>query len=129
MSNRSLIRQLPSSNAIRLANALYQTYLHDNNPNLHIRKELVYQLFRRSEDNPDESTIKELFFELIEPCVVKNFEYNGKLIEWKTVSFCRLLSEISKENDYIDVEIDELFLAALESEEEESLIAFSNIPK
>lgn len=126
---KPLIRSLPGANVIRLANALYQTYISGYNPLLHIRKELVYRLFRRSDDNPDETVIKQLFDELNEPCVVQDFEYQGKLIEWQTVSFCRLLSDITSENDYIDIEINELFLAVLQSEEEESLIAFSNIPK
>lgn len=120
---------MPGPNAVRLANALYQTYVSEDNPVLHIRKELLFQLYRRIDDNPTESKIQELFTELNEPCAIENFQYEGKLIEWQMVSFCRLLSPIIPENDYVDVEINELFLAVLRSEEKESLIAFSKIPK
>lgn len=130
MSEREpLIRSLPSKNAIRLANALYQTYITEQEPVLHIRKTLLFQLYRRIDDEPSELKIEQLFNELNEPCAVQNFEYEGKLIEWQMVSFCRLLSPITPENEYVDVEINELFLAVLRSEEEESLIAFSEIPK
>lgn len=124
-----LIRSLPGPNAIRLANALYQTYVSEGEPLLHIRKELLFQLYRRLDDEPSDLKIEQLFNELNEPCAVENFEYEGKLIEWRMVSFCRLLSPIAPENEHVDVEINELFLSVLRSEENESLIAFSEIPK
>lgn len=130
MSKREpLIRSLPSRDAIRLANALYQTYITEQEPVLHIRKTLLFQLYRRIDDEPSDAKIEQLFNELNEPCAVQNFEYEGERIEWRMVSFCRLLSPIDSDNVYVDVEINELFLAVLRSEEEESLIAFSEIPK
>jgi len=124
-----LIRSLPSTDAIKLANALYQVYRRECSPLLHIRKSLICQLYGWTGDEWCDVQVASLFNELNEPSLVENFIYKGELIEWKVVAFCQLISAINSDYEYIDIEINELFLAVLQSEKSETLIAFSEIPK
>ncbi|MCK9371791.1 MAG: hypothetical protein M0P91_01230 [Sulfuricurvum sp.] len=124
-----MIRSLPSADAVKLANALYQAYVREGTSRLHIRKSLICHLYGWKGDEWCDTQITSLFRELNEPSLIEDFLYQGELIKWKVVTFCQLLSPLNSDSEYIDIEINELFLSALQNEKSESLIAFSQIPK
>lgn len=124
-----MIRLLPSAEAIRLANALYQAYVREATARLRIRKSLICHLYGWESDGGCDGRIAALFHELNEPSLIEDYLYKGELITWKVVTFCELLSEINSDHEYIEIEINELFLSALQNEKSETLIAFSQIPK
>lgn len=124
-----LIRSLPSAGAIKLANALYQAYVREGAPRLHIRKSLICNIYGWGGEKGCSTQIASLFRELNEPSLIEDFLYQGEVIQWKVVTFCQLLSPLDSESEYIDIEINELFISALQNEKSESLIAFSEIPK
>ncbi|MGD9971161.1 MAG: hypothetical protein AB7S65_12000 [Sulfuricurvum sp.] len=126
MHSIPLIRSLPGAEAIRLANELYKMYDESGNPRLRIRHSLLCRFFGQYGKERCGEKIRSVFAELNEPCALRNFEYKGELIQWRVIHFCDILTESIDENDFIDIQLNELFIEALKAEPAETLLNFSN---
>ena len=111
---RSFIVELPSKDAIKLANAIYNTYIFEGkNPYLSLSVKRLCDMYNMFDDEDSHAYIRELFEELNEPAVVENFKYRGHIIDWKVISFCEFEHVWKDDDPYIEVNLNEMYLAAM----------------
>lgn len=105
-----------SDNAKRLANAIYNTYIQEKYPYIEISVKRLYKMF--GEDHYTHSQeeferLQSLFEELNEPVALTNFKYGSKTYPWVVVQFCEFEKEWEIGDETIDIQINEMYLAAM----------------
>ena len=119
-----LIAERPSERAVRLANDIYFTYLYEDTPSLHIPLTRLCEVFGNSNILEVKQMVEETFAELNEPIVLSNCSFQGKNIEWMVLEFFTYMFSDIDGNEYIELEINEKYLHALEILDEEPYINF-----
>lgn len=125
MENRDDIQfkmQTLSDDAIKLANVLYNTYINENDAELHIPVIKLCDVFNYVCDDISKSMIMKLFEELNEPILIPHFEYYGKKMQWQMLSFCSFDEVWKLEDDFIDIYINEIYLHVLKNYVDEPFI-------
>lgn len=105
-----------SDDAVKLANALYNTYVQEDYPYLQVSVKRLCEIFGYSGYTPGPEAlahIRTLFEELNEPIAVVNFKYGSRTYDWKVLSFCRFEKPWQEEDATIEIVIDEMYLAAV----------------
>ena len=105
-----------SPEAERLANALYNTYIQEKYPYIDIPVKRLYQMFCKDYYTHSKSEFEhllKLFHELNEPVALSNFKYGTKVYPWKAVQFCEFEKGWSIEDEYVEIHINEMYLAAM----------------
>lgn len=105
-----------SSEAKRLANAIYNTYVQEGYPYIDIPVKRLSQMFCPDHFTYSESDMAYLvgiFEELNEPIALTNFKYGSKTYQWKAVQFCEFEREWKLEDEYVEIHLNEMYLAAM----------------
>ena len=102
-----------SDDAAHLANALYNTYVLEDDPELEISVDRLYAAFRYARAPESYKYLIHLFMELNEPIAVSDFEYRGTIYGWKILEFCTFDKPWQEADDYIELQINEMYLAAM----------------
>lgn len=125
VAKRSVMKR-PSEEAVKLANKIYFTSIQEGASYLYLSlKQLCNILDNCTEkDWFAKGRITELLEELSEPVAVENFTYNRKQIKWQAISF--LTYEFCTEDDgeYVDIELNEMFIEVMKQIEAEPYINF-----
>ena len=102
-----------SEHALKLANALYNTYVQEKYPYLEISVEKLCGIFGLVYDAEAVAYLRGIFDELNEPIAVKDFLYGSKRYSWKILQFCEFEEEWKDGDTHIEVHIDEMYLEAM----------------
>jgi len=105
-----------SDDAIKLANVLYNTYVQEHYPYLEISVVRLCEVFGYSAYPVSKEAIEylqEVFDELNEPVLVTNFKFGSRIHDWKVIQFCEFDHPWEEEDEYIEVTINEMFIAAM----------------
>jgi len=107
ITKQKLLQEPFDDTALKLARAIYNTYL-ENNEDLfmEIKITTVLRLLKLNSSREDLKYLRFLFEELNEPLCVKNFKYCAKRYAMRFVVFC---SYTIKE-ETIEIELSEEFL-------------------
>ena len=98
----------PSSDAVRLANAIFHTYKVDEykNPELEVPLSTVCKMFNRECNAESTGFIAALLNEILsEPVAVIGKELNRKLIVWETYDLFELLQPVQMSGGFIRLKI------------------------
>lgn len=98
----------PSSDAVRLANAILHTYLGDEYKDLELEVpfKTVCAMFKLECNHESIAYVSGLINEILdEPIAVINKELDHKVIEWKTYDFFTLLKPIEMGGDVIHLRL------------------------
>lgn len=112
---KRLIIKHPSEAAVKLANSIYFTSIQEGEPYVYLSLKQLYKLF----DDFDETDwyakdqITRLLEELSEPVAIENFTYNRKEIVWQAISFISYEFTMEKDEEYVDIELNQMFLEAM----------------
>jgi len=125
IEKRSVMKR-PSEDAVKLANSIYFTSIHEGESYLYLSlKQLCIILDNCTEkDWFAKGRLTELLEELSEPVAVEDFTYNRKHIPWQAIAF--LTYEFCTEDDqeYVDIELNEMFIEVMKQIEAEPYINF-----
>lgn len=105
-----------SKDAERLANAIYNTYVQEKYPYIEVSVKRLYQMFGNdhyTHSKEEFEELKAIFEELNEPVALTNFKYGSKTHPWIVVQFCEFENEWSIEDETIEIQINEIYLAAM----------------
>ena len=119
-----LIADRPSDRAVRLANDIYFTYLYEDSSLLYIPLTRLCEVFGNYDVTQVKNMVEETFSELNEPIVLSNCSFQGKHVEWLLLEFFTYTFSEIDGNEYIELEINEQYLHALETLDEEPYINF-----
>jgi len=119
-----LIAERPSDRAVRLANDIYFTYLYEDSPSLHISVMRLCEVFGNHDVVEVKKMVEEAFAELNEPIVLSNCSFQGKHVEWMLLEFFTYTFSEIEGCEYIELEVNEKYLHALETLDEEPYINF-----
>jgi len=114
-----------SSDAVKLANAVYNTYWQEKYPYLIVSVERLFELFgysKESSGKKERQFIRELFEELNEPIRVINFKYGIKVYDWEALQFCVFEKSWEDEDDFIELTINEMYIAVMKEYLEEPFL-------
>jgi len=78
----------PGPEAVKLANAIYNTYMKVQEPMMVLSIERLCGLFGYEPSEETLAYIDSIFDELNEPAAVSNYEYEGEFYTWKPLEFC-----------------------------------------
>jgi len=118
-----------SDDAVRLANAIYNTYVQENYPYLEVGVKRLCQIFGFTGytlAKADLDYVRGLFEELNEPIAVVDFKYGSKTYPWKALQFCAFEKPWKDEDENIEIVINEMYLAAVQEYMEKPFI---NVPR
>ncbi len=119
------ISNLPSAEAIKLANAIYQTYLVEESFTLTISVARLCEIYGFEKTPETIAYFKRLFEELNEPAAVRNYEFKGHFYAWLVVQFCSFDAPWEFEDTQIHLALNELYLDAMARLMDEPYIDFS----
>ena len=102
-----------SDEAIKLANAIYHTYLLDKYPYLHIPVQRLCAIFGLEFDKEATDRLREIFEELNEPIVVTDFQYGSKVHDWTVLQFCEFEKRWEEGDAYVDIYLEEMYVEAM----------------
>ena len=119
-----LIAERPSDRAVRLANDIYFTYLYEDSPSLHIPLTRLCEVFGNHDMLEVKKMVEIVFAELNEPIVLSDCSFQGKNVEWMLLEFFTYEFSVIEGNVYIELEINEKYLHALETLDDEPYINF-----
>ena len=125
MENRKDIKfkmQHFSDDAIKLATVLYNTYISENDAELHIPVLKLCDIFNYECDYISKSMIMKLFEELNEPIMVPHFEYHGRRMQWQILSFSSFDEVWKLDDEFIEIYMNEMFLYLLKHYVDEPFI-------
>jgi len=88
IKKRNLLSEPLSDNALKLARAIYNTYITYDDIEMEIKFETFFKLLQLQSCKDSIDDIQWLLEELNEPLAVKNFEYNGIKTQLKFIQFC-----------------------------------------
>ena len=109
IEKQKLLSEPLSKYALKLAKALYHTYLKDDkNLCMEFPTKAVLGLFKLSYSKTSILFIQSIFEELNEPILVKNFKIFGKVYDMKFIRFCTYKID----NNKIEVELNPEYLLA-----------------
>ncbi len=111
-----------SNDAYKLVNAIYNTYNIEDEPYLEIKAKNIINLFPNKSVNESIFCIKKLFLEINEPVLIKNFDFKGKYIYWRALSFCNCHNYIEKESDTLKLDIDEMYIELLKNDKTQKIL-------
>ncbi len=115
---------LPSDDAIKLANAIYQTYLVEDTPYLTLSVKRLCDIYAFEHTQETVQYFKELFVELNEPVVITDFTYEKKLYPWLVIEFCSFEEVWHYEDEHVEIVVNEMFLSAMQKLMPEPFIIF-----
>lgn len=118
-----------SDDAVKLANAIYNTYVQEDYPYLEIGVNRLCQIFGYTgytHSREDLDYIRGLFEELNEPIAVVDFKYGAKTYDWKALQFCSFEKPWQDADQTIEIVINEMYIAAVSEFMEDPFI---NVPK
>ena len=121
---KRLIMKRPSEDAVKLANSIYFTSIQEGEPYVYISLQQLCKLFRDFNEQNCKAQITKLLEELVEPVAIENFTYNRKQIKWQAISFFTYKFCFEKDEEYVDIELNEMFIAAMKQLEAEPYINF-----
>ncbi len=124
VTKQKFIVNHPGEEAVRLANSIYHTYLQQGSPFLYIPLQRLCKVFGDCDEKRVKRRITALFEELNEPIAVENLFSRGKKIEWRAINFFSYSFNLENDHEYVDIEINEIFLEVLEEFELEPYINF-----
>ena len=119
-----LINGRPSETAVRLANDIYFTYLYNDNPSLSIPFSRLSEVFGESDMIQLKHRLEAVFEELNEPIVLSDCSIGGRHIQWEMVEFFTYSYNFYEGKPYVELEVNELYLQALETFDVEPYINF-----
>jgi hypothetical protein len=126
MCDNTFISDLPSKDAIKLANAIYQTYMLEDDPSLSLSVIRLCEVFALTYSKETYLYFLKLFDELNEPVALKDFSYENRVYEWLVAEFCTFDSEWKFEDKHIQITVNEIYLSAMQSLMEEPFIEFKD---
>jgi hypothetical protein len=126
MSEHRLISAIPSQDAIKLANAIYQTYVFEEYSHLKLSVKRLCEVFKFDHTSETIAYFKLLFAELNEPVAVTNFTYEEHLYKWLVLDFCSFEKTWNDEDEYVYVAINEIYLSAMQTLMSEPFIQFKD---
>ena len=121
---KRLIIKHPSEAAVKLANSIYFTSIQEGEPYVYLSLKQLYKLF----DDFDETDwyakdrIVRLLEELSEPVAIENFTYNRKEIAWQAIGLLSYEFAMEKDEEYVDIELNQMFLEVMSHIEAEPYI-------
>jgi len=95
IKKRKLLAEPLSEKALKLARAVYNTYVTYDDMEMEIKFATFFKLLQLQPCKDSISDIQWLLEELNEPLAVKNFEYNSVTTQLKFIQFCNY--KINKE--------------------------------
>ena len=104
----NLLSEPISENALRLARAVYNTYITYDHLDMEIKFQTFFKLLNLHPCKDSIDDIQNLLEELNEPLAVRNFEFRGETTQLKFIQFC--CYKIKKET--IEINISEEYLHA-----------------
>jgi hypothetical protein len=121
---KRLIIKHPSERAVKLANSIYFTSVQEGEPYVYISLKQLYKLFDDLNETKwyAKSEITKLLDELTEPVAMENFTYNRKEIKWEAVSLLTYEFTMEKDEEYVDIELNKMFLEVMSHLEAEPYI-------
>ncbi len=126
MRQYPFITALPSEAAIKLANAIYQTYMLDESSHIKISVKRLCEVFGRKHTPETISYFKSLFEELNEPVVITDFTYREHFYQWMILQFCSFEKFWHDKDAYCYIAINELYLAAMRELMDKPFIFFKD---
>ncbi|MCW8839279.1 MAG: hypothetical protein OQJ77_02175 [Thiovulaceae bacterium] len=106
IQKQKLLNEPLSDEAIKLALAIYNTYLENEDLEMQINISKLFNLFKLHATNDSLAYIKNIFMELTEPIIVKNFKFYNNLYPMRIVTFCIYTFH----DKYVNIELSEEFL-------------------
>ena len=125
MSENQFISNLPRQDAIKLANAIYQTYLIEESSHLKLSVKRLCEIYCFEFTKETYEYFQSLFDELNEPVAVTDFTYENHLYKWLILNFCTFKSEWKYTDEYIELAINEIYLSAMKELMTNSFIEFN----
>lgn len=121
---KRLIIKHPSDRAVKLANSIYFTSVQEGEPYVYISLKQLYKLFDDLNETKwyAKSEITKLLDELTEPVAMENLTYNRKEIKWQAVSLLTYEFTMEKDEEYVDIELNKMFLEVMSHLEAEPYI-------
>jgi hypothetical protein len=95
IKKRRLLAEPLSQKALKLARAIYNTYLTYDDRKMEIKFETFFKLLQLQPCKDSVNDLQWLLEELNEPLAIQNFEFNGVTTQLKFVQFCNY--KINKE--------------------------------
>ena len=123
-NKRQLMFNRPGEEAVRLANNIYYTYLQEDTPHLYVSLERFGKLVGENEVDKTKARLIKLFEELNEPIAVEDFSFRGKNYKWKALHFFDYRFVVEDDKEFVDIEIDEMFIDVMARLEAEPYINF-----
>lgn len=98
-----------TGDALKLIRAIYSTYINnDKDLFMSIKVSAIYRVLRLEDSEEAFSYIQQLFTEINEPVMVRDFKYRAKIYPMRFLFFC----DYSFDGEDIEIEINEEFLHA-----------------
>jgi len=114
----------PSDVAVRLANDIYFTYLQLDDNAFRIPMQRLGEILGESDLVLVKREVVAIFEELNEPICLDGYFYRGKKLPWQLVNFFEYRFDFDEGEVFVEIEISELYLNALENMLPESYINF-----
>lgn len=122
--SKTFIRELPSPEAIKLANAIYNTYMKVEEPMMKLSAERVCGLFGMIPSDEAYVYVDRLFDELNEPAVVEDYDFEGKHYDWLLLQFCVYTHTADIKSEFYLVTINPMYIDAIRRFMEKPFIDF-----
>jgi len=108
ITKQTLLKEPFSLNALKLARAIYYTYLdnHDDDLYLQIKLKSVFRLLKFPFTDRSTKQVVDILEELNEPLEVRNFKFFANEHPVRFVTFCKY----EMNDDMLDIELSEEFL-------------------
>ena len=106
IKKQQLLHEPLSDDAIKLGRAIYNTFLDNGELEMRVEISKFFKIFKLPATHESLQYIKDLFIELTEPLVVKNFKFWNDLYPIRIVTFCLYTFE----DDYVNISLSEEFL-------------------
>jgi len=121
---KRLIIKHPSEDAVKLANSIYFTSIQEGELYVYLSLKQLYKLFDDINETDwfAKDRVTRLLEELSEPVAIENFTYNRKEITWQAVALLTYEFAMEKDEEYVDIEINPMFIDLLKHIESEPYI-------
>ena len=123
-TKKRLLKKHPSEDAVKLANRIYYTSLQKREPYVYISINALCRLLNKPDAEDCKLYLTALLEELTEPVAVKDFIFNRKKIDWQVISFITYAFTLENGEEYVDIEIDPMFIEVMKAVEAEPYINF-----
>ena len=114
IEKQHLIKEPLEKETLKLAQAIYSTYIvNEKDPYMSIPVDKLYTLLG-FEKTPDSlNKLIDVFVDLTEPIVVREFEYMGKRYEEIILTFCDFKIIEQDGHKQMEIEVNEMYLKAM----------------